>query len=240
MNYLGSFLPPSLELWQPSLWDPVAGLPDCELFTSTSDLGFSCYFKGNWHWGTLPSMDYWDQQMSFGWWVLYMATLAFKLWDLGLSTKHILLIFDNPLVVLIMSQCFSLSKATMVLVCSFTMLAMQHNIKFLSTAHPWGQQWENQCSFPPLECPVLGTSSKCWQETLQHCRSQSLPRSAPKHSPCIFHWSSLLPGYLYQILPVLHVHVSATPGAFYHLPHWCLSPGVADHSWLPILHLWSP
>ena len=99
-----------------------------ELYTDASDKGFGCYFQGEWCQGTFPSHSFGDKQMSINWHELYAVTMALALWGPQLTGKHLLLHCDNASVVHIMTKASLHSKTIMVLVCTFTLLAMCHNI----------------------------------------------------------------------------------------------------------------
>ena len=77
--------------------------PDVELYTDASDKGFGCYFQGQWCQGMFPAQSF----------------------DVG---KHLLFHCDNASVVHIMAKASSCSKTMMVLVNSFTLLTMHHNV----------------------------------------------------------------------------------------------------------------
>ena len=102
--------------------------PDVELFTNASNKGFGCYFQGQWCQGTFPQQAFKDQQMSINWHELYAVTMALALWGPQLKGKHLLFHCDNALVVNIMAKASTHSKTMMALVCTFTLLSMQHNI----------------------------------------------------------------------------------------------------------------
>ena len=102
--------------------------PDMELYTDASDKGFGCYFQGEWCQGTFPSHSFGDKQMSINWCKLYAVTMALALWGPQLTGKHLLFHCDNASVVHIMAKASLHSKTMMVLVCTFTLLAMHHNI----------------------------------------------------------------------------------------------------------------
>ena len=66
--------------------------------------------------------------MSINWHKLYVVTMALALWGPQLTGKHLLFHCDNASVVHIMAKASSRSKTMMVLVCTFTLLAMHHNV----------------------------------------------------------------------------------------------------------------
>ena len=75
-------------------------------------------------------MNFRDQEINIIWQEVY-AAMTLTLWCLWVSTKCILLHSDYLLTLHIMAHCSSCSKPMMMLVHSFTMLAMQHSIKVL-------------------------------------------------------------------------------------------------------------
>ena len=101
---------------------------DVELFTDASDKGFYCYFQGQWCQGTFPHQSFGDKQMSINWCELYVATMALALWGPQLQGKHLLFHCDSASIVHIMAKASTCSKTMMALVCTFVLLAMQHNI----------------------------------------------------------------------------------------------------------------
>ena len=102
--------------------------PDMELFTDASDKGFGCYFRGQWCQGTFPAQSFRDKQMSINWHELYVVTMALALWGPLLAGKCLLFHCNDASVVHIMAKASSHSKTMMVLVHSFTLLMMQHNV----------------------------------------------------------------------------------------------------------------
>ena len=102
---------------------------DVELFTNTSDKGFGCYFQGQWCQGTFPQQAFKDQWMSIKWCKLYAVTMALPLWGPQLKGKHLFFHYDNTSVVHIMAKASTHSKTMIALVCTFTLLSMQHNIQ---------------------------------------------------------------------------------------------------------------
>ena len=102
--------------------------PDVELYTDASDKGFGCYFQGEWCQGTFPLHSFGDKQMSINWCKLYAVTMALALGGPQLTGKCLLFHCDNASVVHIMAKASSRSKTMMVLVCTFTLLAMPHNV----------------------------------------------------------------------------------------------------------------
>ena len=101
---------------------------DIELYTDASDKGFGCYFQGQWCQGKFPAKSFGDKQMSINWHELYAVTMALALWGPQLGGKHLLFHCNNASVVHIMAKVSSHSKTMMVLVCSFTLLTMHHNV----------------------------------------------------------------------------------------------------------------
>ena len=102
--------------------------PDVELYTDASDKGYDCYFQGKWCQGTFPSHSFGDKQMSINWHELYVVTMALALWGPQLAGKRLLFHCDNASVVHIMAKASSHSKTMMVLVRTFMLLAMRHNV----------------------------------------------------------------------------------------------------------------
>ena len=94
---------------------------DIELYTDASDKGFGCYFQGQWCQGMFPAQNFGDKQMSINWHELYVVTMALALWGPQLVGKCLLFHCNNASVVHIMAK-------VMVLVCSFTLLVMRHNV----------------------------------------------------------------------------------------------------------------
>ena len=143
-KYLHHQIKLSAEFWEDiewwltylPMWNGVSFLydeewtdsPDMELFTDASDKGFGCYFQGEWCQGTFPLHSFGDKQMSINWHELYMVTMALVLWGPQLAGKRLLIHCDNASVVHIMAKASSCSKTMMVLVHTFMLLAMQHNI----------------------------------------------------------------------------------------------------------------
>ena len=101
---------------------------DVELFMDASNKGFGCYLQGQWCQGTFPSQSFGDKQMSINWHELYAITMALALWGPQLKGKHLLFHCNNTSVVHIMARASSHGKTMMVLVCTFTLLMMQHNV----------------------------------------------------------------------------------------------------------------
>ena len=66
--------------------------------------------------------------MSINWCEVYVVSMALALWGPQLKGKHLLFHCDNASMVHIMARASSCSKTMMVLVCTFTLLAMQHNM----------------------------------------------------------------------------------------------------------------
>ena len=66
--------------------------------------------------------------MSINWCELYVVTMALALWGPQLVGKHLLFHCDNASMVHIMAKASSCSKTMMVLVHTFTLLVMQHNM----------------------------------------------------------------------------------------------------------------
>ena len=66
--------------------------------------------------------------MSINWHKLYAVTMALALWGPQLAGKRLLFHCDNASVVHIMAKASSRSKTMMVLVRTFTLLAMRHNV----------------------------------------------------------------------------------------------------------------
>ena len=102
--------------------------PDMELLTDASNKGFSCYFQGQWCQGTFPAQSFGDKQMSINWHELYVVTMVLALWGPQLAGKHLLFHCNNASMVHIMARASSCSKTMMVLVCTFTLLVMWHNM----------------------------------------------------------------------------------------------------------------
>ena len=102
--------------------------PHIELYTDASDKGFGCYFQGQWCQGKFPAQSFGDKQISINWHELYVVTMALALWGPKLVGKHILFHCNNASLVHIMAKASSRSKTMMVLVHSFTLLAMRHNV----------------------------------------------------------------------------------------------------------------
>ena len=102
---------------------------DIELFTDASNKGFGCYFEGQWCQGTFLQQSFGDQQMSINWHKLYAVTMALALWGPQLRGKHLPFHCDNVSIVHIMAKASTHSKTMMALVCTFMLLAMQHNVQ---------------------------------------------------------------------------------------------------------------
>ena len=66
--------------------------------------------------------------MSINWHELYAVTMALALWGPQLTGKCLLFHCNNASVVHIMAKASSCSKTMMVLVHTFTLLAMHHNV----------------------------------------------------------------------------------------------------------------
>ena len=66
--------------------------------------------------------------MSINWYELYAVTMALALWGPQLTGKCLLFHCNNASVVHIMAKASLHSKAMMVLVHTFTLLAMHHNV----------------------------------------------------------------------------------------------------------------
>ena len=69
-----------------------------------------------------------DRQISINWHELYVVTMALVLWGPQLTGKCLLFHYDNASVVHIMAKASTHSKTMMVLVHTFTLLAMHHNV----------------------------------------------------------------------------------------------------------------
>ena len=102
--------------------------PDVELFTNASNKGSGCYFQGQWCQGTFPKQAFSDQKMSINWHELYAVTLALALWGPQFKGKCLLLHCNNASVIHIIAKASTHSKTMMALVCTFTLLSMQHNV----------------------------------------------------------------------------------------------------------------
>ena len=100
---------------------------ECQLFTDSSDVGFSCYFHGHWCQGKFPEPCFQDGLMSINWRELYGITMALAIWGDQFRGKRILVHCDNTSIVQIMTKCSSRSKSMMVLVCSLLLFGMQNN-----------------------------------------------------------------------------------------------------------------
>ena len=98
--------------------------PDVELFMDASNKGFGCYFQGQWCQETFLAQSFGDKQMSINWHELYVVTMALALWGPQLAGKCLLFHCNNASMVHIMARASSHSKTMMVLVHTFTLLAM--------------------------------------------------------------------------------------------------------------------
>ena len=105
---------------------PAAQMWSCSPMPATRASG--CYFQGQWCQGTFPKQGFKDQQMSINWHKLYAVTMALALWGPHVKEKCLLLHCNNASVVHIMAKTSTHSKTMVALVCTFTLLSMQHNV----------------------------------------------------------------------------------------------------------------
>lgn len=111
-----------------SSFDPLTPIITGIYTDASSEVGFGCYFKGQW------AQQKWDQEvmcslnLGITWMELYAAVVAVHLWGDQYSESIIILNCDNESAIQMTNSRTSKSKTCMPLICILTKLGLEKNL----------------------------------------------------------------------------------------------------------------